>query len=63
MVIMPDWYRGKLQDPADGIPELIEFIKKETVWPDMLKQWNEIIKPYAEKHGAKTFGSIGKEDK
>ena len=59
LVIMPDWYRGTLQDPADGIPPLVEFIKRESQWEKLAKDWEEKVRPYAEKHGAKVFGTIG----
>ena len=46
---MPDWYRGGKQDPADGIPPLVDFIKRESVWEKVAKDWQEKVKPYAEK--------------
>jgi len=48
-----------MQDVADGMDKVIAFIKDETDWDQMLKIWQEKIKPYAESHGAKTYGSIG----
>ncbi len=59
MVILPDWYRGKMQDPADGMDKLVAFIKEETKWDVIKADWDGKIRPYAERHGAKIFGSIG----
>jgi hypothetical protein len=39
----------------------VEFVKKETNWSENLRlDWEDKIKPYALKQGAKTFGAIGK---
>ena len=59
MVILPDWYRGKLQDPAEGMDKLGAFIKAETVWETIKADWDNKVRPYAERHGAKTYGAIG----
>jgi hypothetical protein len=44
--------------------ELVEFVNKETQWEEKLKvDWEEKTRPYALKHGAETFGAIGKNKK
>ena len=59
LVLMPDWYRGKIQDPDDGIPELVAFVKRETNWTLLKREWEDIVRPYAIKQGARIFGTIG----
>lgn len=61
MVILPDYYCGKMINPkVSPREELGEFIKNETQWEGHLqKAWEEKIKPYAVQHGAKMFGTIG----
>ena len=61
MVILPDYYAGKMINPMTSPrEEIVEFIKKETDWEGTLKStWESKIKPYAVNHGAKTFGAIG----
>ena len=61
MVILPDYYCGKMVNPMTTPREqLVEFVKNETQWEDTLKKvWEEKIMPYAVQHGAKIFGSIG----
>ena len=61
MVILPDYYCGKMINPkVSPREELGEFIKNETQWEGHLqKVWEEKIKPYAVQHGAKMFGTIG----
>lgn len=62
MVILPDYYAGKMINPETSPKEeLLEFVKKETDWEGTLKSvWENKIRPYAVNHGAKTFGAIGK---
>ena len=62
MVIIPDYYRGTMINPmTSGRDQLIEFVKIKTQWEGGLKlDWEEKVRPYALKHGAKTFGAIGK---
>ena len=62
MVIIPDYYRGKMINPMMSQREdLVKFVKNETQWEGNLKvDWEEKIRPYALQHGAKTFGAIGK---
>ena len=61
LVILPDYYRGKMKDPAeDG---LVEFVTAETQWSKLKLDWEEKIAPYAKKHGAQVFGSVGKPKK
>ena len=59
LVILPDWYRGEATDSYAEVPVLIEFTKRHTQWANFLADWNEKIKPYAVKHGARSFGTIG----
>lgn len=61
MVIMPDYYRGKMKDPfASPGNETVEFLIQESNWSGQLKgDWENIILPYSLKNGAKTFGTIG----
>ena len=61
MVIMPDWYRGKLQGPVEGMEKLALFIKAETNWEAIKADFQKKVRPYAEKHGAKVFGAIGEQ--
>ena len=62
MVILPDYYAGKMINPMTSPrEEIMEFIKKETDWEGKLNSdWENKIRPYAVNHGAKTFGAIGK---
>ena len=62
MVIIPDYYRGKLLiNPMTAKQEdAVKFVKNKTQWEGNLKvDWEEKIQPYALQHGAKTFGAIG----
>ncbi len=59
LVILPDWYRGKLQDPAEGPEKLVPFIKAETKWDVIKSDWQKKVRPFAEKSGAKVFGTVG----
>jgi hypothetical protein len=65
MVIIPDYFRGKMINPMTSPrEELVEFVNKETQWEEKLKvDWEEKTRPYALKHGAETFGAIGKNKK
>ena len=57
MVLIPDYFRGGSQHPREpGVPE---FLKKHTQWENLKQDYLEKIKPYAIKHGAKTFSSVG----
>jgi len=57
-VIMPDYYRGTFQDPS--MPGTAQFIKDQTQWSELRRDWEEKVRPYAvETKGAKTFGAIG----
>ena len=60
MVIIPDYYRGEMKDPTGFGPDVVEFLKNQTNWAKLKADYEEKILPYAEKHGAKTFGAIGK---
>ena len=62
MVIIPDYYRGTMLNPMTaGQDQIMEFVKTNTQWQGNLKlDWEEKVQPYALKHGAKTFGAIGK---
>jgi hypothetical protein len=59
---MPDYYRGTFCDFGKVDMEGVgNFIKGTTKWETNLKvDWEKKIKPYAQKHGAETFGAIGK---
>ncbi len=59
MVILPDWYRGKMQGLDEGMEKVFTFIKEQTNWDALKRDWLEKIKPYAQRHGAKTYGTIG----
>jgi len=61
MVIIPDYYRGKMINlMTSPREEVVEVMKKLTQWEETLKvDWEEKIQPYALKHGAATFGAIG----
>jgi len=59
LVIMPDFYRGDMCDPAAEPDRIGGFIKDVTKWPSLKLDWEKKVKPYAEKHGAKTYGSVG----
>ncbi len=61
MVIIPDYFDGGMIDPTSAPKEeLIDFVEKQFQWDGKLKEdWEEKIRPYALKHGAKTFGAIG----
>ena len=59
LVIMPDFYRGDMCDPAAEPDRIGGFIKDVTKWPSLKLDWEKKVKPYAEKNGAKTYGSVG----
>lgn len=61
MVVLPDYYRGKMIDPRkEGREKLMEFVKIETDWENKLKKDWDTVRSYAESHGAKSFGAIGR---
>jgi len=57
LVIMPDFYRGDMCEPTEA--RIGTFIKEVTNWDKLKVDWEQKIKPYAEKHGAKTYGAVG----
>jgi len=58
MVIIPDWFRdGAGCSPFDA--GVFQFISSRTQWSKIYKDWSEKVLPYAKKHGAKRFGSVG----
>lgn len=59
-VIMPDYYRGTWIDPRAG-GDVRKFILDQSQWKDgkLKSDVEEKVIPYAEKNGAKTFGTIG----
>merc|ERR1712200_261596 len=59
LVIMPDFYRGDMCDPAAEPDRIGGYIKDVTKWPSLKLDWEKKVKPYAEKNGAKTYGSVG----
>ena len=61
MVIIPDYFRGKMVNPDTSTWEIIlESVKEVSQWRPQLKEdWEKKILPYAKSHGAKTFGTIG----
>lgn len=62
MVIIPDYYRGKICDVTkENFDTITTFIKTESAWDGKLKEdWEKSIFPYATKNGATCFGTIGK---
>ena len=62
MVIIPDYYRGKICDVTkENLDTIMTFLKTESVWDGKLKvDWEKSICPYAIKNGAVSFGTIGK---
>ncbi len=62
MVIIPDYYRGKICDVTkENFDTIMTFLKTESAWDGKLKEdWEKSICPYATKLGAKSFGAIGK---
>jgi hypothetical protein len=61
MVLIPDYYRGKMIDPMkESREKLKEFVKVETDWENKLKKDWDTVRVFAESLGAKTFGTIGK---
>jgi len=61
MVLIPDYYHGKMIDPMkEGIEKLTEFVKVETNWENKLKKDWDTVRVFAEGLGAKTFGTIGR---
>ncbi len=62
MVLLPDYFRGDSIDPTKIPTEKVgEFVRKVTKWESLKSDWLNKIKPYAESHGAKTFGAVGNE--
>ena len=61
MVLIPDYYRGKSKDPMTSPPEETKaFLIDESNWEGQIKgDWENLILPYAEKHGAKSIGTLG----
>ena len=57
LVIMPDFYRGDMCEPTEA--RIGTFIKDVTNWDKLKVDWEQKIKPYAEKHGAQTYGAVG----
>ena len=58
LVILPDFYRGEMRNPFTDT-DLLDFCKNVTQWDKLKSDWENKIKPYSEKHGAKTFGAVG----
>jgi len=61
MVIIPDYYRGQICDVTkENLDTIVTFLKRESKWEGKLNEdWEKSICPYATKHGAKSFGTIG----
>jgi len=61
MVIMPDYYRGTMNNPFDAeqSKDTGAFLKKNTDWEGVLKHDWEKVHEYALEHGAKSFGTAG----
>ena len=57
LVLLPDYFRGQSApaNPADRMT----FLKNVSQWSRIKADWQEKLKPYAEKHGATSFGTIG----
>lgn len=64
MVLIPDYFRGKVYDVTKlPMEELLAAFKEET-WEKKLKDdWEKALLPYAKKHGAKSFGTTGTRDR
>ena len=58
-MVVPDHYRGKMQTLEHGMDKVVEFIKAETDWAKIKAEFEATVRPYAERHGAKVFGTIG----
>jgi len=58
-VLIPDYYRGETAEKHFMTGTLPKFIKQQTVWENLKRDWEEGVLPYAEDHGCKTFGAIG----
>ena len=49
-----------MQDPFNSPQEkVVEFLKAQSKWQNLKKDFDEVVRPYAESHGAKIFGAIG----
>ena len=57
MVLIPDYYRGTFMEPWK--PEAPDFIKEKTNWANLKNDWENKVRPYAQKHGARKFAAIG----
>ncbi len=57
---MPDFYRGEILDvEKEGMSGAPAFINKHTQWSNIKADWEQKIRPLAEKKGAKVFGAVG----
>ena len=59
LVIMPDYYRGTLCNPATDMDKLPAFAKKQSDWKNLKNDWEQKIQPFAEKKGAQSYGTVG----
>ena len=60
---MPDYYRGEMCDPSKEGDRVVKFLQDKTKWSELQVDWEKKIKPFAEKLGAKTYGTVGKTSK
>jgi dienelactone hydrolase len=58
MVLVPDYYRGEMRDPAVD-KDFMAFMKGKSEWSQLEQDWVKRIRPHALRHGAKRFGSLG----
>ncbi len=59
LVIMPDYYRGEMCDPFKDGAKVPDFVKKHTQWANLKADWDNKVRPYAEKNGAQVYGAVG----
>lgn len=57
LVALPDYFRGTRQEP--GQPFDKEFAVRASNWTNLEADWVHQLRPYLEKRGVATFGTIG----
>ena len=58
-VLIPDYYRGEAAKKHTINRKLGIFIKRQTHWEKLKKDWKEVVLPYAKRHGCTSFGAAG----
>lgn len=58
-VLIPDYYRGTAAKKHTLNRRLGLFIKRNSHWGKLKKDWEDVVLPYAMDHGCTTFGAIG----